>query len=191
MTGGDVGKHLAVTAALTAAVALSACGSSKKSASTSNTSSAATPAAAQTSTSSGPYSTSRGSSATGVSGAAVTVSSKHAKKLGTILAAGPKYLTVYLFEGDHGTTSTCTGACEGTWPPVKASGQVGTAGAAMSADLGTTTRPDGSKQVTYKGHPLYYYTKDGDSGDAYGQGIKAFGADWYTLRPSGSKVDTS
>ena len=185
-------KHLAVTAALTAAVALSACGGSKKSASTSNTSSAATPAAAQTSTSSGPYSSAGGSSAaTGASGAAVTVSSKHAKKLGAILAAGSKHMTVYLFEADHGTTSTCTGACESVWPPVKASGQVGTAGAAMTADLGTTTRADGSKQVTYKGHPLYYFTKDGDSGDAYGQGVKAFGADWYVLKPSGSKVDTS
>ena len=121
----------------------------------------------------------------------MTVSSKHAKGLGTILAAGSKHLTVYLFEADHGTKSACTGACEKTWPPVKASGQVGTAGAAMTADLGTTTRPDGTKQVTYKGHPLYYYTKDGDSGDAYGQGSKLFGASWYVLRPSGSKVDTS
>ncbi len=182
-------KHLVVTAALTAAVALSACGSSKKTASTSST----TPAAAQTSTSksSGPYSSSGGSAATGSGGAAVTVGSKHAKGLGTILAAGSKHLTVYLFEADHGTTSMCTGACEKLWPPVRASGQVGTAGAAMTADLGTTTRADGSKQVTYKGHPLYYFTKDGDSGDAYGQGVKAFGADWYALKPSGSKVDTS
>jgi predicted lipoprotein with Yx(FWY)xxD motif len=186
-----VAKHLAVTAALTAAVALSACGSSKKSASTSSTSSAATPAAAQTtSKSSGPYS-SGGSSTSAASGAAVTVSTKHAKGIGTILAAGKKHLTVYLFEADHGTTSTCTGACEQVWPPVKATGQVGTAGAAVGADLGTTTRADGTKQVTYKGHPLYYYAKDGDSGDAYGQGIKSFGADWYGLRPSGSKADTS
>ncbi len=168
-------RHLAVTAALTATVALSACGSSKKSASTSSKGSA-TPAAAQTtSKSSGPYSSSGGSSAStasGSGGAAVTVGSKHAKKLGTILAAGSKHLTVYLFEADHGTTPTCTGACEQVWPPVKASGQVGTAGAAMTADLGTTTRPDGT-------------------GDAYGQGIKSFGADWYALKPSGSRVDTS
>ena len=61
----------------------------------------------------------------------------------------------------------------------------------MSADLGTTTRPDGSKQVTYKGHPLYFYARDGDSGDAYGQAIKSFGAEWYVLSASGNKVDTS
>jgi predicted lipoprotein with Yx(FWY)xxD motif len=119
------------------------------------------------------------------------VSSKHAKGLGTILAVGSKHMSVYLFEADHGTTSSCTGTCEQVWPPVKASGPVGAKDAAMAADLGTTTRADGSKQVTYKGHPLYYYKKDGDAGDAYGQGIKSFGADWYVLKPSGSKVDTS
>ena len=187
-------KHLAVTAALSAAVALSACGSSSKTASTSSTSSA-TPAAAQTSsTSSNPYSSSSGTStsgASGSSGTAVIVSTKHAKGLGTILASGSKHLTVYLFEADHGTTPTCTGTCEQVWPPVKTSGQASTAGEATAAHLGTTTRPDGTKQVTYNGHPLYFYAKDGDSGDAYGQGIKSFGADWYALKPSGSKVDTS
>jgi predicted lipoprotein with Yx(FWY)xxD motif len=67
-----------------------------------------------------------------------------------------------------------------------------TAGAGVvAADLGTITRPDGTKQVTYNGHPLYFYSKDGDSGDAYGQGIMGFGASWYVIAPSGNKVDTS
>jgi predicted lipoprotein with Yx(FWY)xxD motif len=61
----------------------------------------------------------------------------------------------------------------------------------MAADLGTTTRSDGTTQVTYKGHPLYFYSKDGDAGDAYGQGLKSFGAGWYVLKPSGVKVDNS
>ena len=61
----------------------------------------------------------------------------------------------------------------------------------MAADLGTITRPDGTTQVTYKGHPLYYFRKDGDAGDAYGQGAKAFGAGWYVLAPSGNKIDKS
>jgi predicted lipoprotein with Yx(FWY)xxD motif len=65
------------------------------------------------------------------------------------------------------------------------------AGAASSADLGTITRSDGTTQVTYKGHPLYFFAKDKDSGDAYGQGVKGFGADWYVLSPSGFKVDNS
>jgi predicted lipoprotein with Yx(FWY)xxD motif len=61
----------------------------------------------------------------------------------------------------------------------------------MAADLGTITRPDGTMQVTYKGHPLYFYAKDGDAGDAYGEGLKSFGADWYVLTPAGKKIDKS
>jgi predicted lipoprotein with Yx(FWY)xxD motif len=116
------------------------------------------------------------------------VSSKHAK-LGTILAAGPKHLTVYLWEADKGTKSTCEGACAKVWPPVTTSGMPTVAGAALSADLGTTKRADGTEQVTYKGHPLYFYDDDKDSGDAYGQGSKSFGASWYVMKPSGSKID--
>jgi predicted lipoprotein with Yx(FWY)xxD motif len=71
------------------------------------------------------------------------------------------------------------------------SGKPQAVGGAMSADLGTITRPDGTTQVTYKGHPLYLYSKDKDDGDTYGQAIKSFGADWYVLAPSGTKVDTS
>ena len=64
-------------------------------------------------------------------------------------------------------------------------------GRALTADLGTITRPDGTKQVTYKGHPLYYFSKDKDDGDSYGEGLKTFGSDWYVLAPSGKKVDNS
>ena len=118
------------------------------------------------------------------------VVTKHGK-LGTILAAGPKKLTVYLFEADKGAASSCTGACAKAWPPVTTSGAPTAAGSAVTADLGTITRSDGTKQVTYKGHPLYFFEKDKDAGDAYGQGAKAFGADWYVLKPSGIKVDES
>jgi predicted lipoprotein with Yx(FWY)xxD motif len=116
------------------------------------------------------------------------VTTKHGK-LGTILAFGPKKLTVYLFEGDKGGASSCTGACASVWPPVTGKPQPG--GGAVSSDLGTITRPDGSTQVTYKGHPLYTFVKDKDGGDAYGEGAKAFGADWYALAPAGNKVDKS
>jgi predicted lipoprotein with Yx(FWY)xxD motif len=171
----------------------SACGSSSKS--TTSTSSAS--ASPTTSTaSSGGYRSNGGSStaasttpaATSGSAAAVTVSAK-SSKLGQILAAGPKHKTVYLFEGDTASASTCNGACATVWPPV--TGTATASGGAMSADLGTITRSDGAKQVTYKGHPLYFYGRDGDAGDAYGQGIKSFGADWYVLSPSGEKVDKS
>lgn len=121
--------------------------------------------------------------------AAVPIATKHDKKLGTILAAGPKHLTVYLFEGDTAGTPTCSGACAAVWPAV-----VGTPSAivgARTSKLGTVTRADGSKQVTYAGHPLYTFAQDKDNGDAYGEAIKSFGAEWYVLAPSGKKVDKS
>lgn len=157
-------------------VFVAACGSSSKSSSSTG---AAAPAASSSTAAAAPAST----------GQSVVLTTKKHGKLGTILAAGSKDLTVYLFEADKGARSACSGPCAKFWPPVigtaKASGQ------AMSADLGTIKRADGQLQVTYKGHPLYYFVKDKDGGDAYGQGIKAFGASWYVLKPSGQKVDQS
>jgi predicted lipoprotein with Yx(FWY)xxD motif len=175
---------------------LAGCGSSSSSSTQSTTSAAgATTAAGASATSTGSGGSAYGhtpatstSSATGSGG--VVVTSKHGKP-GTVLAAGPKKMTVYLFEGDKGSTSSCSGACASAWPPVTTSAAATAAGAARSADLGAITRSDGSKQVTYKGHPLYFFVKDKDSGDAYGQGAKAFGADWYVLAPSGNKIDES
>jgi predicted lipoprotein with Yx(FWY)xxD motif len=96
-----------------------------------------------------------------------------------------------MFEGDKGTSSSCSGECAAVWPPVTTSGAPTVSGAAHSADLGTITRSDGTTQVTYKGHPLYFFAKDKDSGDAYGQGVNGFGDDWYVITPGGSKVDDS
>jgi predicted lipoprotein with Yx(FWY)xxD motif len=126
----------------------------------------------------------------GAAGGTVTVTTKP-NKLGTILAAGPKQRTVYIYEADKGSTSSCSAACAAVWPPVGTSAAATAAGGALSADIGVITRSDGSKQVTYKGHPLYLYARDGDKSDAYGQGIKSFGASWYVLAPSGNKIDKS
>jgi predicted lipoprotein with Yx(FWY)xxD motif len=134
-------------------------------------------------------STSAAATQTKPAAAPLTITTKHASKLGTILAAGPKHLTVYLFEADTASKSNCTGKCAVVWPPV-----VGTAiasGKARAGDLGTITRPGGITQVTYKGHPLYYFINDKDNGDAYGAGIVSFGAKWYSLMPSGNKVDNT
>jgi predicted lipoprotein with Yx(FWY)xxD motif len=114
-----------------------------------------------------------------------------ASKLGTVLATGPKKRTVYLFEGDKGAASACTGACAQVWPPVTTTGSPTAGGSAVAANFGTITRADATTQVTYNGHPLYLYSKDMDTSDVYGQGIKSFGADWYMLKPSGSKLDKS
>jgi predicted lipoprotein with Yx(FWY)xxD motif len=72
------------------------------------------------------------------------------------------------------------------WPAVTGNPHAG--GAAKSADLGTIKRPDGKTQVTYKGHPLYTFKKDGDAGDAYGQKVVNFGGAWHVLTPAGVMV---
>jgi predicted lipoprotein with Yx(FWY)xxD motif len=65
-----------------------------------------------------------------------------------------------------------------------------TAGSGLDqALLGTVKRADGSTQVTFAGHPLYYYSGDASAGSAKGQGLKAFGAEWYVLNAKGSKID--
>jgi predicted lipoprotein with Yx(FWY)xxD motif len=166
--------------AAAAVTLIAGCGSSNSSGTTATTSAAATTAAATSST----QTTAAASSANGV-----LIVSKHTKA-GTALAAGPKKLTVYLFEKDTGPASTCAGGCAAAWPPVTTSGAPTGSGDAQSADLGTIKRADGTTQVTYKGHPLYFFVKDKDDGDSYGQGVHAFGADWYMVAPSGSKIDS-
>jgi predicted lipoprotein with Yx(FWY)xxD motif len=171
-------------AAIFAAALLAGCGSGSKTTTTTTTTTSS-----QSVTSSAQSSYAPAASTSGA-GAAVVVTSKQ-NKLGTILGAGPKRLTVYLFEGDKGASSSCSGPCAVVWPPVTTTGKPQASGGALAAELGTITRSDGTTQVTYKGHPLYYFAKDGDAGDAYGQGIKGFGAGWYVLSPSDSKIDNS
>jgi predicted lipoprotein with Yx(FWY)xxD motif len=190
-------KHsLMLGTAATALALLAGCGSSKTTTSNSTGAAATAPttsAAAATGGSrygSGGASSSSASTATNVAAGGMVVTTKHGK-LGTVLAAGPKKLTVYLFEADKATASACSSACASAWPPVTTGAAPSATGSALAADLGTITRSDGTKQVTYKGHPLYFFIKDKDNGDAYGQGVKSFGSAWYTLAPSGAKVDKS
>jgi predicted lipoprotein with Yx(FWY)xxD motif len=110
--------------------------------------------------------------------------------LGKILVDS-KGMTVYLFQKDTGPKSTCSGACATDWPPVTTKGKP-TVGDGLTASMvGTTTRSDGTKQVTYNGHPLYLYVGDQNAGDTNGQNVNAFGALWYVLSPSGSTITKS
>jgi predicted lipoprotein with Yx(FWY)xxD motif len=110
--------------------------------------------------------------------------------LGKVLV-GANGRTLYLFEKDTGGKSSCTGGCPAAWPPFTATGKP-SAGAGVNAPmLSVTKRPDGKSQVVYAGHPLYYYSADTKSGDTNGQGVSAFGAKWFTVSASGSKVDKS
>lgn len=97
--------------------------------------------------------------------------------------------TLYLFEKDTGTTSTCSGACATAWPPLTTTGAP-VAGTGVNASLlSTTKRADGSTEVTYSGHPLYSFEADTAAGDIKGQGVDAFGGEWYVLSAAGSKVE--
>ena len=99
--------------------------------------------------------------------------------------------TLYLFQKDSGTKSTCSGGCATAWPPLRSSGKPTAGGGAKASLLGTTPRSDGQPQVTYNGHPLYGYQGDTKAGDTNGQGINGFGALWYVLSPAGSEITTA
>jgi predicted lipoprotein with Yx(FWY)xxD motif len=97
---------------------------------------------------------------------------------------------LYLFEKDKRGTSACNGPCSSFWPPLLATfARPLTAGGAKAALLGTTKRDDGRSQVTYNHHPLYTFVKDTKKGQTTGQGVKAFGAEWYVVSPGGLKLE--
>ena len=118
--------------------------------------------------------------------AVLTVAS--APKVGPILVDA-KGFTVYDFHKDKGTVSSCYGACEGVWPPVLTEGDPTAGEGASASQLGTTKRKDGTVQVTYAGHPLYTYATDKKPGEANGNDIDSFGAEWYALQGSGEEAE--
>lgn len=116
--------------------------------------------------------------------AAVTISTADSD-LGTILVDGDG-MTLYVFDNDSGGESSCYDDCAETWPPV-----TGPASADAEADdalMGTTTRTDGTEQVTYGDRPLYLYAGDGDAGDVTGQGV---GEVWWVVSPDGAAVTSA
>jgi predicted lipoprotein with Yx(FWY)xxD motif len=115
------------------------------------------------------------------------VSLKTVGKLGPILVDGSGR-TLYLFLKDSGSASSCAGACAQLWPPLTTAGAPTGATGVTGTLLGTTARADGSTQVTYHGHPLYYYAPDTQPGQATGQALNQFGAKWYVLSAKGDKV---
>ncbi len=139
------------------------------------------------SSSKSPTPTASGSKGGSPSAEAGTVNSRSGK-LGQILVDG-QGRTLYLFEADTSDKSTCSGGCAKAWPPATTTGTPKGGGGVKSDLLGTTTRDDGSKQVTYNGHPLYYFEGDQEPGDTNGQGLDQFGAKWFVLDEAGNKVE--
>lgn len=97
--------------------------------------------------------------------------------------------TLYMFLSDSRNDSSCYGACASIWPPVLTTGKPTAEHGALTDKLSTYRRDDGGTQVTYNGHPLYYYQADTGPGDAYGQAVDQFGAEWYAISPAGQGAE--
>jgi predicted lipoprotein with Yx(FWY)xxD motif len=144
--------------------------------------SSATPAPSSSSASSAPSS----SSGAGASSAAATVD--------VHTSNGKSFLTdsagrsLYLWVPDTKTMSMCTGACASAWPPLTVKGAPTAGTGATASDLGTISRSGGTMQVTYAGHPLYYFAGDKAAGQTSGEGSNGFGAPWYLVAPSGQQI---
>ena len=116
----------------------------------------------------------------------------------TASGSAGKYLTdgagraLYLWAGDSTGKSACAGACAQAWPPLTAkAGTPTVAGGVEDDDLGTIVRADGSRQVTYYGHPLYYFVADMGAGQTSGQGSTGFGAKWSLVALGGTAITGS
>jgi predicted lipoprotein with Yx(FWY)xxD motif len=165
------------TAALALGIAAAGCGGSS--------SSSAAPASGTNASGGGAGGYGYGGGGGGSSSSASAVTLKAATSpLGTILV-DQDGKTLYLFEADSTNKSNCSGACLSLWPPVMANGKA-TAGSGVTAGMiGTAT---GSSQVTYAGHPLYWFSGDTKAGDTNGEGLNDFGGLWYAISPAGMAV---
>ena len=119
-------------------------------------------------------------------GVAATVSVENAS-LGNILVSS-QGRTLYLFSKDSGTESNCSGACAVNWPPLRANGKPTVGNGGKASIVSTSARSDGKPQVTYNGHPLYLFKGDSKPGDTNGEGLNAFGGNWFAVSPAGNQV---
>lgn len=133
----------------------------------------------------------------GGAGAVSGTAAAHAAAAPTVKirsAGGMTFLTdqsgkaLYLFASDTSSRSTCTGACLRYWPVLQGTAKAGNGVAA--AKLGSITT-NGVRQVTYAGHPLYYYAGDSAPGQTSGQGLDDFGAKWWLVSPAGNAITGS
>ena len=170
-------KMPAVAAAVVLTGALIAAGCGSSSSSPTSTASAA-PAASATSSAS--------STATNVAASGAVVKVTHGST-GTYLTNGSGR-ALYLWVADANGKSNCSGACAQAWPPLTTTGKPTGSGGVSSAKLTTVTRSDGTKQVVYNGHPLYYFAGDTGAGTTTGQGNNGFGAKWWLVTPAGAAI---
>ena len=176
--------------ALAAALLLAACGSNGSSSSGglygnagSGTSTSGT-SPSSSSAASGRYGNPPAGS--GTSGAAAGSPTTTSSRVGTILVTAQR-MTMYVFAIDPRGKSRCTGSCATYWPPVPATDAPTHPVAGVTATFGSITRPDGTKQLSVDGYPVYTYAGDKSPGDVNGQGVNASGGLWWVLSPNGSR----
>jgi predicted lipoprotein with Yx(FWY)xxD motif len=99
--------------------------------------------------------------------------------------------TLYLFAKDSGPKSSCIGSCTVDWPPVPVTGAPKAGAGVAATALGSIGRTGGPRQLTYAGHPLYYFDGDHKAGQTNGQAVDEFGAKWFALTPGGHPVPAS
>jgi predicted lipoprotein with Yx(FWY)xxD motif len=95
--------------------------------------------------------------------------------------------TLYMFTADMQGMSMCTGACTKPWPAVLTTGAP-TAGSGVEASALGTIANGSAQQVTYHGHPLYYFIRDKAAGSTAGEGINHFGGSWYVISAAGNGI---
>jgi predicted lipoprotein with Yx(FWY)xxD motif len=122
--------------------------------------------------------------ATGSSGAVVKVGPSN---LGRILVDSHGK-TLYMWAHDKTAKSTCNGDCAEYWPPLITHGRPIASAGANASLLGTSRRSDGRMQVTYAGHPLYYFVQDAKAGQTKGEGLTGFGGRWDPVSAAGRAV---
>ena len=139
--------------------------------------------------STGTYGSGYGPTSSSVANPAGTTSvALRSTPLGQIIVDGTGR-TLYLFAADKSAMSTCYGDCASVWPPLLTGGSPVAGPGINQSLLSTTIRTDGSSEVVYNGHPLYYFVSDRQAGDTTGQAISSFGANWYVLSAAGTRVD--
>ena len=119
--------------------------------------------------------------ATAVPGTTITTGRS---AFGTILFDASRQ-AIYLFDKEKTARADCYGACAVAWPPVLTKGLPQAAGAVRAGLLGTTKRRDGSQQVTYAGHPLYFYAHEG-KGEVTCHDVREYGGLWLVVQPNGA-----
>ncbi|HEX3454727.1 MAG TPA: hypothetical protein VHS03_08885 [Gaiellaceae bacterium] len=111
--------------------------------------------------------------------------------VGTVIVDGKASHTLYLFEKDKNGKSSCSGACASNWPPYLTKGKPKAGAGAKQSLLGTFKRSNGTLQVTYNKHPLYWFKFDKAAGSTKGQDVEAFGGSWYVVSAKGAAIKPS